>query len=83
VAPVYTAADILADPQYQALGSIAQVDDEELGPVKMPNVPFRLSDTPGRIRSTGPRLGEHTEEVLGKYGLDPAEVAGLRAAGVL
>jgi formyl-CoA transferase len=83
VAPIYTAADILTDPQYQALGSIVQVDDEELGLVKMPNVPFRLSETPGRIRSTGPRLGEHTEEVLGKYGLKPAEVAGLRAAGVL
>jgi formyl-CoA transferase len=49
----------------------------------MQNVPFRLSETPGRIRTTGPRLGEHTEEILGKYGLDPNEVAELREAGVL
>ena len=83
VAPIYTAADIIADPQYQALGSILQIDDADLGPVKMQNVPFRLSETPGRIRTTGPRLGEHTEEILGKYGLDPNEVAELREAGVL
>jgi len=83
VAPIYTAADIVADPQYQALGSIVRIDDDELGPIRMQNIPFRLSETPGRIRSTGPRLGEHTEEVLRKYGLDPGEVPGLRAAGVL
>jgi formyl-CoA transferase len=49
----------------------------------MQNVPFRLSETPGRIRTTGPRLGEHTEEILGQYGLGTSEIAGLREAGVL
>jgi formyl-CoA transferase len=83
VAPIYTAADIVADPQYQALGTILRIDDDELGPIRMPNVPFRLSHTPGRVLSTGPRLGQHTVEVLSRYGLDPAEVPELRAAGVL
>jgi formyl-CoA transferase len=32
----------------------------------MPSVPFRLSATPGSIRWTGPRLGEHTEELLAR-----------------
>jgi crotonobetainyl-CoA:carnitine CoA-transferase CaiB-like acyl-CoA transferase len=83
VAPVYTAADIMTDPQYLALGSITRVPDAELGPVRMQNIPFRLSQTPGQIRTTGPRLGEHTEEILSRYGLDPAEIPALRAAGVL
>ncbi|MEU7815769.1 CoA transferase [Pseudonocardia sp. NPDC049154] len=83
VAPIYTAADVLADPQFAALGSIVRVDDEELGPIRFQNVPFRLSETPGRVRSAGPRLGRDTAEVLGRYGVDTAELERLRAAGVV
>ncbi|WP_036510494.1 MULTISPECIES: CaiB/BaiF CoA transferase family protein [Nocardia] len=83
VAPIYTAADILADPQFRALGSIITLDDPELGALRMQNVLFRLSDTPGRIRWTGPPLGAHTEEVLGSYGVGEAHLARLRTAGVI
>ena len=58
------------DPQYQALESIITVDDPELGPLKMQNVLFRLSETPGEVRWSGPRLGEHNEEVYGELGVD-------------
>ena len=83
IAPVYTAADIVADPQFAALGSIVSVDDPELGPVRMQNVPFRLSETPGRVRSTGPALGQHTAEVLAAYGVDAGRLAQLRKDGVV
>ncbi|WP_067701386.1 CaiB/BaiF CoA transferase family protein [Nocardia jejuensis] len=83
IAPVYTAAEVLADPHYRALGTIAELHDEELGPVRMQNVMFRLSETPGRIRWTGPPLGAHTAEVLGAYGIDADALTQLRAAGVI
>ena len=83
VAPIYTAADVIADPQFAALGSIVTIDDEELGPVRFQNVPFRLSETPGRIRSTGPRLGQHTAEVLARHGVDADRLAALRKAGAV
>jgi crotonobetainyl-CoA:carnitine CoA-transferase CaiB-like acyl-CoA transferase len=83
VAPIYTAADVLADPQYAALGSVVTVDDDELGPIRFQNVPFRLSETPGRVRTAGPRLGEHTAEVLARHGIDADRLAELRAAGAL
>jgi crotonobetainyl-CoA:carnitine CoA-transferase CaiB-like acyl-CoA transferase len=83
VAPIYTAADVLADPQYAALGSVVTVDDDELGPIRFQNVPFRLSETPGRVRTAGPRLGEHTAEVLAHHGIDADRLAELRAAGAL
>ncbi|GAA4749522.1 CaiB/BaiF CoA transferase family protein [Actinomycetospora chibensis] len=83
VAPIYTAADVLADPQYAALGSVVTVDDDELGPIRLQNVPFRLSETPGRVRTAGPRLGEHTAEVLARHGIDADRLAELRAAGAL
>jgi formyl-CoA transferase len=83
VAPIYTAADVLADPQFRALGSIVEIDDDELGPIKFQNVPFRLSETPGRVRTTGAPLGRHTAEVLARYGVDEERLAQLRAAGAV
>ncbi|MEW2359486.1 CoA transferase [Spirillospora sp. NPDC029432] len=83
VAPIYDASDVMADPQFQALGTIATVPDDELGPVKMQNVLFRLSETPGRIESAGPPLGRHTEEILARYGVDGGRLAELRAKGVV
>ncbi|MGC4953391.1 CaiB/BaiF CoA transferase family protein [Actinomadura citrea] len=83
VAPVYTAADVMADPQFEALGTIASVPDNELGPVRMQNVLFRLSGTPGRITSAGPPLGAHTAEILARYGVDGAGLEDLRAKGVI
>ncbi|WP_194824435.1 CaiB/BaiF CoA-transferase family protein [Nocardia sp. XZ_19_231] len=83
VAPIYTAADVLADPQFRALGSIITLPDDELGRIRMQNILFRLSETPGKIRWTGPPLGAHTDEVLGRYGVDASEIAELRAAGVI
>ncbi|MEO3787501.1 CoA transferase [Actinocorallia sp. B10E7] len=83
VAPIYDAADIMADPQFQALGTIATVQDEELGPIKMQNILFRLSETPGRIESAGAPVGAHTEEVLARYGVTGEELRELRAKGVI
>ncbi|RDI60589.1 CaiB/BaiF CoA transferase family protein [Nocardia pseudobrasiliensis] len=83
VAPIYTAADIFTDPQYRALETVTTVPDDDLGAVRMQNVLFRLSGTPGRIRWTGPALGAHTPEVLGRYGIDTAELERLATMGVL
>lgn len=83
IAPIYTAADIMTDPQFRALGTIAEVPDEELGLIRMQNLLFRLSETPGAIRWAGPPLGAHTAEVLGRYGVDAGQLTRLRAEGVV
>jgi len=83
VAPIYDVRDVLADPQFAALGSLVRVPDDELGSVLMQNVLFRLSETPGEIRSAGPALGRHTEEILAEHGFDTAAVAEFRRKGVV
>lgn len=83
VAPIYDVRDVLADPQYAALDSVTTVDDDELGPIRMQNVLFRLGRTPGRITTAGPRLGQHTAEVLARYGVDETELARLRERGAV
>lgn len=83
VAPIYDASDVVADPQFHALGSLVRVPDDELGSVLMQNVLFRLSETPGEIRSAGPRLGRDTDEVLSEIGIGPDERARLRQSGAV
>ncbi|MFJ5783393.1 CaiB/BaiF CoA transferase family protein [Streptomyces hydrogenans] len=83
IAPVYDVRDVLDDPQYQALGTVTEVPDPELGPIRMQNVLFRLSDTPGGIRWAGRPHGADTEEVLTAAGFAPAEISALRAQGAV
>jgi crotonobetainyl-CoA:carnitine CoA-transferase CaiB-like acyl-CoA transferase len=83
-APIYDIRDLLEDPQYQALDSITTVQDPDLGPLKMQNVMFRLSDTPGAIRSTGRAKGADNESVYRELlGLDRACLNELATKGVI
>ncbi|MEU4927615.1 CoA transferase [Streptomyces yokosukanensis] len=83
VAPVHDVRDVLDDPQYQALDTITTVPDPELGPLRMQNVLFRLSSTPGAIRWPGRPHGADTDAVLTELGLTPAELRALREEGAL
>jgi crotonobetainyl-CoA:carnitine CoA-transferase CaiB-like acyl-CoA transferase len=83
VAPIQDVADVMRDPQYQALQSIVSVPDEDLGAVKMQNVLFRMLGTPGRIRWAGRRLGQDNEAVYGALGVTAARLAELRAKGIV
>jgi crotonobetainyl-CoA:carnitine CoA-transferase CaiB-like acyl-CoA transferase len=84
VAPVYTAADVVADPQVQALDMITTVHDEQLGDMAMNGPLFRMSETPGGIRHTGrSEIGADTDEVLMKeLGMDPGRIEELRERGI-
>jgi crotonobetainyl-CoA:carnitine CoA-transferase CaiB-like acyl-CoA transferase len=83
VAPIYDIEGIMQDPQYAALNSIITLDDPELGPLKMQNVLFRLSETPGEVSSTGPRLGEHNANVYAELGIGEDELRELSEKGVV
>lgn len=84
IGPVNNVRDAFTDEQFAARGNIAQVQDEELGPVKMQNVAAKLSRTPGSVRHAGPPKGKHNQEVFGDLlGLTNAELDVLRAAGAI
>jgi formyl-CoA transferase len=63
VAPIYTAADVLADPQFQALGHFVTTPHAEFGPVELEGPRQFLSATPGAV-GPAPTLGQHLMEVL-------------------
>ena len=83
VAQIYTIKEVFEDPQYQALDTITTVEDPDLGPVRMQNVLYRLSETPGGINWTGRKMGADTNEVFAELGLTEEQIAGLRDAGII
>jgi crotonobetainyl-CoA:carnitine CoA-transferase CaiB-like acyl-CoA transferase len=83
VSPIYDAADVMRDAQYQALESIISLPDDELGQVKMQNVLFRMLGTPGKVRWSGRRLGQDNDEVFSELGVSAERLADLRSRGVV
>jgi crotonobetainyl-CoA:carnitine CoA-transferase CaiB-like acyl-CoA transferase len=81
---IFTAPDMLTDPQYLAREMVQRVTSAQGWDVPMTGVVPRFTETPGRIRHAGAGLGEHTDEVLGELlGLSPTDLDGLRAEGVI
>ena len=81
---VFSAPDMLEDPQYRAREAVVSVEHPVFGRIRMQNTFPRMSETPGKVRWPGPALGEHTEAVLTELaGMDSAKVADLRARGVI
>ncbi|MYK55214.1 MAG: CoA transferase, partial [Acidimicrobiia bacterium] len=84
VAPIYDISQIMEDPQYQALDSITEVEDPQLGRIKMQNVLVRMSETPGRVRWSGrPRGADNRQVYCEELGLSQEELAELADKGVV
>jgi hypothetical protein len=73
-----------ADEWHEKRSIVFEVDDPELGPIKLQAPVPRLDRTPLNVASAAPRLGEHTDEVLGGLlGMTSDEISNLRAEGVV
>ena len=70
--------------QYQARQAIIQVMDEDLGPIKMGNLPIKFSRTPGEIRHTGrTEIGYDTVEILQSIGMNDEQIEELSKKGII
>jgi crotonobetainyl-CoA:carnitine CoA-transferase CaiB-like acyl-CoA transferase len=83
IAAVYDAKDLVEDAHIRETQMIVEVPDDDLGPMLMHNVMWRMSASPGRIRFTGRALGADTDDVLGALGCTAEELASLRHKGVI
>ncbi|NYT84809.1 CaiB/BaiF CoA transferase family protein [Pollutimonas harenae] len=81
--PIYNIADIFNDPHFAARQALVEVLDDELGKVRMQNVAPVFNNSPGAVRSAGPSIGQHNDEVLEELGLSHKEIAALKEAGVI
>ena len=83
-APVYTVDQLVDHPQLVARGMIERVPHPKLGEMLVPGVVIKMSETPGAIRTLGPELGQHTDDVLADLlGLSGDEIARLRTEQVI
>ncbi len=82
-ARIYSIADIVRDPQFQARHTFGQSRLADGTPVTLPTPAPRLSRTPGGTRWVGPGLGEHTAQVLGELGLTAEAIEQLRRDSVV
>lgn len=80
---IYSVADIVADPHYQARGMLLNAELPGGLTVKMPGIVPKLSQTPGAVNWQGPSLGQHTDEILGGMGLAEVDIQRLKNAGVV
>jgi formyl-CoA transferase len=81
---IFRAADMLADPHFAAREAIVRLPHPDFGELPMHNVAPKLSGTPGRVRSVGPELGEHNDDVWGGLvGLSAADRTRLHDAGII
>jgi succinyl-CoA---D-citramalate CoA-transferase len=83
--PIFTIADIYNDPHYAAREMIVRLEDAYFGDLAMPGVVPKLSESPGKLRWTGPQeLGQHNSEVYGELlGMSDDQIAQLKSAGVI
>jgi formyl-CoA transferase len=81
---IYSIKDIVADPHYEARGTIASVEHPQIGELKMPAVQPRFSGTPSPQIKPAPALGADTDEILRQLaGLSAGRIAELRQAGTV
>ncbi len=80
---VYTAKDIAEDPHYRARDMILKQQTRDGHEVEVPGIVPKLMGTPGRVRSSAPKLGDDTDAVLRELGLPEGEIAALRERKVV
>ncbi len=81
-APVRTAGQMVENDQVLARDLIVDQEHPTAGPIRVIGVPVKLSETPGKVRTPAPLLGEHTHEIVASLGHGD-ELESLEKSGVI
>ena len=82
--PVNTSEDLVKSSQMKARGFFAEVKHPKAGKLKHPTVPYKFSETPGKIESPAPLLGQHNELIYcERLGYNKQKLTELIESGVI
>ncbi len=83
ISKVYSLDEVFSDPQVLHRNMVVELEHPTEGKVKQVGIAIKLSDTPGKVRSLPPLLGEHTEEILTGLGYNKQRINELRQEGII
>ena len=82
-APVLDVNEVFNDPHVKEREMILELEHPKLGKVKQVGIPVKFSDTPCKVRSFAPALGQHTDEILLEAGYSQQQINALRESGAV
>lgn len=83
-APVNNPEDLLNNVQLKAREYFVDIDHPKTGKITYPGAPFKLSESPWKIRLPAPLLGQHNEEIYcGQLGYTREDLVKLREGGII
>lgn len=83
VAKVNDQRDVEKDPQVIHNNTFIDVEHPKAGKVKVTNIPFTMSETPGQIKRSSPLIGEHGADILAELGYKKEEIESLIAGNIV
>lgn len=81
--PINNLQEVFDDPQVQARDMVVPMSHPLTDQLRLVASPMKLSATPVTYRQAPPLLGQHTQEVLGEFGLSPHQIAELQRQEVI
>lgn len=84
-APIYDVKQVTEDPHIAgAREMFVEIEDPEVGPIKVTNSHIKMSETKPGFRSPAPMLGQHNEEIYGGLlGYSEEKLAAMKAEGII
>jgi CoA:oxalate CoA-transferase len=82
--PINNIKQVCEDPCLQHRNMLVEIDQPQMGRIKIAGSPLRLSETPGEVYAPAPLLGEHTGEILKNLlSYSDEAISRLQAEGVI
>ncbi len=81
--PGYTVPEAFDNEQLKVRNMVVEMEDKQIGKIKMPGVPIKMSGVDDTPAGSAPLLGEDTEELLESLGMDKRQIGEMAAEGVV
>jgi crotonobetainyl-CoA:carnitine CoA-transferase CaiB-like acyl-CoA transferase len=80
---VQSPAEVISDPQALANDFFAEVEHPDAGKVRIVNTPIKFLQEPGKVETTAPEVGQHTEDILLGLGFTWEDLGRFKNEGVI